>query len=262
MRKTDFLHKKFAPLLDRTLQQALAHRMATEFPRLGGPRTLNLYAQMILEVLEQHLRSRESVTHGQALWMAVSLHDPPARGKRMANTELRPVVLDLSTPEDIQAILARQSPTDRLQRKALRLCQQAHQQGALLGNCDLAELLNVDPRKVSHLLTQHERQQGTVVPRRATLHDLGSGLTHKRIICWKRYAQGKAPDQIARETYHSLEAVDHYLAQFDRVRCCLRQNLSPQQIAYTLDCSLGLVQQYLDIEQELEQHRAPEPPQS
>ena len=95
-----------------------------------------------------------------------------------------------------------------------------------------------------------------LVPRRATLHDVGTGLTHKRIICWKRYAEGKSAEEVARETYHSLEAVDRYLGQFDRVRHCRRQGFSPQKTAYTLNCSVALVQEYLAIDEELEEAQA------
>ena len=108
---------------------------------------------------------------------------------------------------------------------------------------------------VAHLLTQHETKMRRIVPRRATLHDVGTGLTHKGIICRKRYLEGKESHVIAQETYHSLEAVDRYLGQFDRVRCCRKLGMSPQETAYTLDCSLGLVQQYLAIDNQLE----PEP---
>jgi Protein of unknown function (DUF1670) len=250
--RADFVRKKFAPLRQKTLQNALAQRLRQEFPRLGGDRILNLCAEMILEVIGQHLRPLESVQHGQVVWMAVSRDDPPARGKRITHTELIPVVLPLSTAEDIDALLAREAPEKRLLRRALRLCQQAYAQGALLSNCDLAELLNRSENHIASVLAAYERQQQQVVPRRATLHDVGSGLTHKRLICWKRYAEGKSPDQIARETHHSLEAVDHYLGKFDRVRHCLRQGLKPSQIAFTLNCSLALVHQYLAIQQELE----------
>jgi len=81
---------------------------------------------------------------------------------------------------------------------------------------------------------------------------VGTGLTHKRIICWKRYAEGKSPDLVARETYHSLEAVDRYLGQFDRVRHCRQQGLSVEQTAFTLNCSRAWVNEYLAIDQELE----------
>src|SRR6202007_3404329 len=122
-----------------------------------------------------------------------------------------PVVLDLSTADDVQERIDRCPPAQRLLHRAVRLCAQAHRQGGLLSNCDLAELLNVDDSTVAGVLAEHERKTGALVPRRATLHDVGTGLTHKRIICWKRYAEGKEPHVIARETHHRLEVVDRYL---------------------------------------------------
>src|SRR6266508_5563079 len=136
---------------------------------------------------------------------------------------------------------------------AQRLRNEAYAQGALLSNCDLAELLNRSDSQIASLLAAHERKQQQVIPRRATLHDIGSGLTHKRIICWKRYAEGKSQDQIARETHHSLEAVDQYLGKFDRVRHCLQQGMNPTEIAFTLNCSLALVNQYIAIDDELKE---------
>ncbi|MBK8313563.1 MAG: hypothetical protein IPL01_05785 [Acidobacteria bacterium] len=57
----DFIRKKFAPMLGKTLQNALAQRLRKDFPRLGGDRILNLCAEMILEVVEQHIRRLETV---------------------------------------------------------------------------------------------------------------------------------------------------------------------------------------------------------
>jgi hypothetical protein len=85
---------------------------------------------------------------------------------------------------------------------------------------------------------------------------VGSGLTHKRIICWKRYAEGKEPHVVARETYHGLEAVDRYLGQYDRVRHCRLQGLTPEQTAHALGCGLPLVKQYLAIDDLLESRGA------
>jgi DNA-binding NarL/FixJ family response regulator len=188
--------------------------------------------------------------------MGVSRADPPARRKRIRETDLVPVVLDLSTSDDIEALLERVAVGERLLRKAVRLCEQAHAQGALLSNADLSELLNRSDSRIAGLLAEHERNTEKIVPRRATLHDVGTGLTHKRIICWKRYGEGKSPDQIARETHHSLEAVDRYLGDFDRVRSCRRMGMDEQQIAFTLNHGRNLVAQYLEIDKELEQRDA------
>ncbi len=102
------------------------------------------------------------------------------------------------------------------------------------------------------MLAQHERDTQKIVPRRATVHDVGTGLTHKAIICWKRYAEGKEPQQIAHETRHSLVAVDRYLGQYDRVRRCRKRGMNPRQTAHILNCSVALVEQYLRIDRRLE----------
>jgi hypothetical protein len=250
--RPDFVRKKYGPLRDKTLKNAVAHRIAKEFPRIGGPRICHLCADMLLEVVSEHMRPQDHVAHGQVLWMAVSVNDPPRYRQRIADTDLVPVLLDLSTADDVEQRIDRLPASRRLLHKALRLCQQAYEQGGLLSNCDLAELLSTHDAGIALVLSQHERTTKTVVPRRATVHDVGSGLTHKRIICWKRYAEGKEPHIVARETYHSLQAVDRYLGQYDRVRHCRLEGLTPEQTAHALSCSLILVHEYLAIDELLE----------
>jgi hypothetical protein len=255
-RTPDYVRKHYGPLLQKTLQNALSQAIGEQFPRIGGPRIRALCAEMILEVVNTHVRPTEHMRHGQVLWLGIAVDDPPQRYRRTADTRLVPVVLDLSTPEDIHARLDRTPRRERLRIKSVRLCEQAYRQGALLSSSDLSELLGHDGWAISSALVQHEEQTGKLVPRRATLHDVGTGLTHKRIICWKRYAEGKPADRVARETYHSLEAVDRYLGQFDRVRHCRREGLSPEKTAFTLNCSLALVQEYLAIDRELEEKKS------
>lgn len=246
-----YTKKKFGPLLDKTLKNALSACIGREFPRIGGPRIRTLCAEMLLDIVDAHRPPREAVAHGQVVWMAVPVDEPPRLHQRIADLKLVPVVLDLSTPDDVQRRLDRFSTTQRLLEKSLRLCRQAHAQGGLLSNCDLAELLARSDSQIASVLTDYERRTGELVPRRATLHDVGTALTHKRIICLKRYAEGKEPHLVARETWHSLEAVDRYLGQYDRVRCCRLQGLTPEQTAHTLNCTVALVQEYLRIDDEL-----------
>jgi hypothetical protein len=246
--KPDFVRKKYGPLCAKTLQNALAHRIVKDFPRIGGRRICDLCAEMILEVVFKHMRAKEHVLHGQVLWMGVSVHNRPLRRQRISDVDLVPVLLDISTAEDVQMRIDRLPASQRMLRKAIRLCEQAHQQGGLLSNCDLAELLSTSDSRIAQLLSEHERTTSTLVPRRATLHDVGTGLTHKRIICWKRYVEGKDPHIVARETYHSLDAVDHYLGYYDRIRHCRLEGLTPQETAHAVHCGLPLVKEYLAID--------------
>jgi hypothetical protein len=255
-RSPDYVKKHYGPLLQKTLQNALAEVIGRQFPRIGGARIRGLCAQMILEVVNAHVRPAEHVRHGQTLWMGIAIDDPPRKYRPTADTHLVPVVLDVSTAQDIESRLERKPPHQRLRQKAVRLCEQAYRQGALLSNCDLAELLGHDDPSIARELSRHERETGKLVPRRATLHDVGTGLTHKRIICLMRYAQGKPADLVARETYHSLEAVDRYLGQFDRVRHCRQQGMTPEKTAFTLNCGVSLVEEYLAIDRELQTKQA------
>jgi DNA-binding CsgD family transcriptional regulator len=243
-------------LLAKTLENALAHRIEKEFPRIGGPRICKLCAEMILEVVHGHIRSKQTVCHGQILWTAVSIDDRPGWSQKIADTDLVPVLLDVSTAQDIQSRIDGVHPRQIRLRKAVRMCHQAYEQGGLLTNYDLSEILNISDSIVGQLLAEYERQNNTVVPRRGTIHDAGSSVSHKGIICRKRYVEGKSADQIARETYHSIEAVDRYLGQFDRVRHCHRQGLRTIETAHILNCSVSLVKAYRQIDQELEGENA------
>ena len=62
--KTDSLKAGLQPLLAKTLENALSHRIAKEFPRIGGPRICKLCAEMVMEVVNNHIRPRDSVHHG------------------------------------------------------------------------------------------------------------------------------------------------------------------------------------------------------
>ena len=46
--------------------------------------------------------------------------------------------------------------------------------------------------------------------------------------------------------------MDRYLAAYDRVGHCRLAGMSPDAIAYTLDCSRALVEQYIALDEELE----------
>jgi DNA-binding CsgD family transcriptional regulator len=250
--KTDRLKAGLQPLMAKTLENALAHRVAKEFPRIGGPRICRLCAEMIMEVVNNHIRPQDNVHHGQIVWTAVSVNDRPGWCQKIADTDLVTVVLDASTPEDIQSRIDRVHPRKWRLHKAIRMCRQAYEQGGLLTTYDLSEILNFPDSLIASLLANHERQTKTLIPRRGTIHDAGNSISHKWIICHKRYVEGKNADQIARETYHSIEAVDRYLGQFDRVRHCLQQGLDTAEIAHILNCSVSLVEVYQQIDKELD----------
>jgi len=255
----DHASKHYRSQLKRSLHQAVAECIATHFPRVGGQRMVDLGATIILEAVSACLRPREQLSHGQILWMAVSAKNPPGRRQRITDAHLVPVVLDLSTPDDIQGRLDHLPPSQILLGRAIRLCRQTYEQGALLSNCDLAELLACSDTKISALLSDYEKKTKSTVPRRATLQDVGSAVTHKGIICYKHFVEGKTADLVAQDTYHTITSVDRYLGQYDRVRQCRLTGMTAPQIAHLLQCTVRLVQEYLTIDDELSEHLPTQP---
>jgi len=265
MKTPDYLAKHYAGQRARGLQSALIQRLRADFPRLGGPRILELCARMIMEIIEAHIPMRERLGHGQIIWEAIDLEDRPRRGQSAAQTRKIPVILSLGDPGDVEDCIRQPRSKGHWQalrlKRALRLCREAYAQGALLSNVDLSLLLNCSDSNIAVLLSQWEREHDEIVPRRTTLHDVGSGVTHKAIICRKRYLEAKDPGQVARETFHTLESVDRYLGQYDRVRHCRHQGMDATQTAHILACSRNLVEEYLRLDDEIEAaRRATEPP--
>ena len=113
---------------------------------------MRLAAERILEVVFEHIRSRETVRQGQVLWTGIAVEDRPGWRKPLSQMQLVPLLLDLMTADDIDAILNREKAKERLLRRCLRLCWQAHKQGGLLSNCDLAVLLGSHDSQVARLL--------------------------------------------------------------------------------------------------------------
>lgn len=256
----DYRLKHYGAQRFRNLQGALAQRLGSEFPRLGGPRILGLCARMIMEVVDEHLPACERLAHGQIIWQAIDLDERPRRNRTGAQTRTRAVVLTLHDPGDVDDCL--EQPRNQAhwralcRKRAVRMCREAHAQGALLSNVDLSLLLGAPDCLIAGLLCDWEREHGQLVARRANLHDVGSGVTHKRIICRKRHLEGKDPAQVARETRHSQQAVDRYLGQYDRVRHCRQQGMDTLQTAHILGCSPALVGEYLKIDDEINAARA------
>jgi DNA-binding CsgD family transcriptional regulator len=251
--------KQFRTQKLRALREQLATLLVAEFPRFGGRRMAEHGADLILETVKKNLAPRDHFVHGQILFACypVELTGPRRRIEEIA---LVPVTLDLYTVEEIDAFIVGAKPSsEQKTERLIRLCRQAHAQGGLLSNSDLAILTGAACNAIGTLLQRYERDSQKVVPRRATLHDCGSGLSHKGVICRQRYLGGKQPHEVARDTFHSPDAVNAYLKRFERVRLCRTKGLTPEETAQALSCSPRLVQEYIALDEQIERERKEKP---
>lgn len=241
----------YGPLLAKTFENAVSCVISAEFPRLGGPKVVELFVEELKAIVERYYPPITNLRMGQMLWFAVAKEEKGGYGKSMKNLRLRPVVLSVVTYEDIQK-RAERVPQKEIRKSVVeRILREADEQGGTLAESDLSLILSCSNRTIYKNITEYERENNVVLPRRGTVHDLGRSTTHKRIICGKSLQDRKATPDIARETYHSPRAVDRYLGDFDRVRFCLKKGLSVEETSFTTQLSKSLVVEYEDLIKEL-----------
>jgi Protein of unknown function (DUF1670) len=250
----------YAASARKTFPSTLCHLLQTEFPGSFGPAVTRLFADKITELFDRCHPPLSRVKVGQALWLAVAADERPGRSKRIQDTRLVPVLLDLVTPQDIHDATATRKRLETRRRKIVRLFQQAHAQGAVLSQADVALLLHLSDSVISAEVSAYEQATGQVVPCRGTLHDLGRSVTHKAVICYKRLVEKKPTSQVAQETFHSPEEVEYYVQCLRRIQMCHDNGMSLEDIATATGHSLSLVKEYLDLLQEFDLPPVTNPP--
>lgn len=244
--KRDVRKSEYGPLHAKTLETALRTLLTSEL-RTVGPRIIEMIIRHIIEICDDYYGDKETVKVGQVLWYAVDKNDPPTRGKTMSSTKLKKVALTMVSPEDITKVLDKVPSWEVNQARVVRACYEADAQGAVLSAADLAMIFGYRRSRICDYIRQGE-VNGKIVPRRGSVHDMGSTLTHKRIICYMHFVQNKQTPEIARETSHMSKNVDKYLKDFSRVYHCYgRRNMPVPEAAAATGLSPRLVKEYIQL---------------
>lgn len=241
----------YSPQEAKTFRNVLTQFILREFPRLGGPWVVGHFVDKLLTLFDDHHLDRDRIQPGQTIWMAVAADETAGYRKPMGQTRQVPVVLTLIDRSDITSFRQGTPRHEVLGQAVARVAREAYAQGGVLGTVDLCLLFARSRSSISTLIGRYENETQQVVPRRGTVHDMGGTYSHKRIICYKAFVQGKPTHLIAQETCHTPWAVDNYLLDFARVYFSVHQrSLSPEEAAFTLNRSLRLVQTYLGLIEE------------
>lgn len=241
--------KVFSTSARKTFHHALTHLLKKEFPGLFGPAVTELFATQVEQLFQKFHPSREQVGWGQIVWLAVAADDLPSYGKRIEDTQLVPVILDLVTRDDIDILLDGREWSDLREARITRLCEQAHAQGGLLSQADLGLLLTQSNSAISQAMRAKFRASpdAKLLPSRGSLHDLGQTVSHKRSICYKRLVEKKSTSQVANETFHSPEAVEQYVQALRRVQLCHDQGLTIDDTSQATGMSVRLIKEYVNL---------------
>lgn len=238
----------------RSLPELLVHKFLTEYGYDHGPVIARAIVDDILATVEKCYA--EHIPPKTVLWLAVCRDKKGRERKQITLGDLVPVQLRMVTEDEIELLADKELRKTMQARRAFnrarfaRWCFEAYEQGAVLTQLDLSLLSGLSERVIREALQAYESETGTIVPTRGTVHDMGSGVTHKAEVV-RRWLRHQSPLKIARDLSHSQDAVDRYIADFQKVRL-LAQKLPAADLPALTGLSKHLVKQYLALLREYE----------
>lgn len=240
----------YGPQAFKSFEGALFSFLKSEVPQIGGDRTRQLLVSEIQGMVRKFYPATGHLEQGQAVWTTVHKDATGSYGKRIQDTELTTVVLSLVGPTDAAERAEGRSLRDMRKDAIARLCNQAYDQDGCLTAAELSLLTKVCASTVGKYIKEWEEEHKAVLPRRGTIHDMGPTLTHKRIIIEKLFIERKTVQQTARETRHSLPAIQRYISGFRQVLLCRQKGMTRDETAYAVKMTGRLVDEYLRIIEE------------
>jgi len=208
-----------------------------------GPVVRENIADALIDLFNSICPESSRLKPGQVIWNALDRRTRADSEKR----RYRPVILSLVTDDEV-SMFEKNCPVKLIRQNVIaRMIKEAYQQGAVLSTRDLSLLLISAPSWLSHQRIEYEKQNQTILPHTGVIHDMGTTLTHKRIIIYKHVVEKKDPSLVARETNHSQSAVDKYLKDFNRVKTLVNDSKDIEFIHHTTNIARAVIRQYLQI---------------
>ena len=243
--------RDFAPLRDKTLSNVLRHLFVTEFGYDNKVLFAEAMIQRILATLEAFVKPAAMLKPGQLLWMAVIRDGHKHAPQAMKETPQVPVVLDLLTDDDLQALSDGQSFVSVRRQRHARLLDQALAQGGVLAQTDLAALTLTSERMVGRDIAHVQQAEKRCLPYRGVVQDVGPTLSHKVEVA-RLLEAGYLEPEICQllSSAHDLRSVENYAQSYKNVLKLLERGFAPQEISSILSLSRRLVDQYIQIVKE------------
>ncbi|NIT40864.1 MAG: DUF1670 domain-containing protein [Gammaproteobacteria bacterium] len=236
---------------DRLATKSLDHQFINEI--VHGLNCSPFEAEAVLEtvyrVFGDYFDTSENIKPGQIKLPVVSIE--AHGGQRLSEAKQVTVTLTLTDDKEDLRIRKRSGVAGLRRHRIQRICQQALDQGGLLTVEDLAyRVFNCGQRTICRDL-QYFRDNDTFIPLRSTVKDIGRTLSH-RVLIIKHWAKGKQYSEIAKDTAHSLRAVQNYVDKFKRTIALCDAGYNVTKISFLLRLSAALVEEYIELYQQLD----------
>lgn len=232
------------------MEEAVLNRLAAKSPEEAIieqiSRDFNLAPFMARTPFEQMRRYFERYLGlqrdvGEITFLAVSANEPP--GQAVERCERVAITLTLESEDDLEAL--RYGVAALRRSKIQRLTREAHEQGALLTQEDLARLLCSSRSSIKRDIAAL-RAAGVDVPTRGQVKDIGRGVSHKTQIV-SDWLAGYTFSQIKHRRWHAISSIERYCRDFYRVARLAAHGLSVAEIRQSTGFSERLSGEYVAL---------------
>jgi hypothetical protein len=247
----------FESLTKRTFAKNLIRMLEQEYKLLGSHRILEMLASDIESLIKTYYPLKDRIRAGTICWVTTKrTYRKPSYGTKTEDYETVVVYLPLVNEDDLnKRVFIRNGDRNSYYQRnrerdittMIRIIKSAWDQGGMLCQAELAVLLNRALTTIRRYLLDYEAQHpDDAIPLKGYILDQGSRPTHKAIII-TLFEQGVDPLDIAARTNHSLDSVDRYLKNYNRVKELYRKNISRQEIKKVTGITLKVIDEYLRV---------------
>ena len=229
----------------RTFRSALIELLESEYKLIGSHKVIELIADDICQLRDEFYPRSKDTSLGNLVWITTSTENgKPKLGQKVEEYKSKRIELPLITEEELKNVNASSKERDRA--RIARLVTSAFEQGGLLTVEELAVIMNRSTVTISKRVQEYQEMHQVILPIKGNQLDMGPGITHKKIIV-ELYEQQFSPADIAKRTYHSQEAVDRYIKDYEKVKFLIRRNIDQKDIAHLTGRGKKVIDQYIEV---------------
>lgn len=231
----------------RTFRGALIEMFEKDYKILGSHKVLEMIADDICQLRDEFYPRQDDRTYGSLAWVTTSSENVrPKLGQRVEDYKHRRVLLPLVHQDDVDALRRGDKIAERDRIKIVRLAKEAERQGGLLTLEELSLMLNRSLTCIVQRIREYQELAQEILPLKGNCMDIGCGTTHKKIII-ELFERKVEPPEIAARVKHSLEAVDRYIKDYERIKFLARRGIDENEMALITGRGKTVIRQYMRI---------------
>lgn len=209
-----------------------------------SPKTAEAAINTVKDIYELHRYDPDRICEtGRVIRQVISIK--AKHGPRLRELPKVTVKLTVDAGAEDQEIFRKHGTPGLREVQICRMSEEALEQGGVLTQEDIADILQVDVRSVRRTIKQLQKR-GIRVQTRGIYHDIGPSVSHKAWIV-SLHLEYKTYSEIARTTRHTTTSIKRYIMDFARVVLCIQKGLSLAETAHVAGISERLTREYAGL---------------